>query len=266
MAIYNTQIHHRRSIRLKGYDYTLPGAYFITLVTWQRDCLFGTLTDGKMQLSALGKIVQDEWMRSIDIRKEILIHEDEYIIMPNHLHGIVWIVRLDDNQPVGADGVRPNDGVQPTRGASIAPLRESGASITPLRESGASIAPLRESGACHAPLQEKGASLAPLRESGTCHAPLQEKGTCHAPLQRKPRSLSSFVAGFKAAVTSRAGNELNMTGIWQRNYYDHIIRNDQDFMNIWEYIDTNPQRWQEDQLHPSVINKGASSPAEGNRT
>ena len=236
MAIYNTQIHHRRSIRLKGYDYTLPGAYFITLVTWQRDCLFGTLTDGKMQLSALGKIVQDEWMRSIDIRKEILIHEDEYIIMPNHLHGIVWIVRLDDNQPVGADGVRPNDGVQPTRGASIAPLRESGA--------------------CHAPLQEKGASLAPLRESGTCHAPLQ----------RKPRSLSSFVAGFKAAVTSRAGNELNMTGIWQRNYYDHIIRNDQDFMNIWEYIDTNPQRWLEDQLHPSVINKGASSPAEGNRT
>jgi putative transposase len=207
MTSSNSHLHHRRSIRLKGYDYTLPGAYFITLVTWQRDCLFGTLTDGKMQLSALGKIVQDEWMRSILIRKEILIHEDEYVIMPNHLHAIVWIVPPDDIPPVGADGVRPNDDIQPTRGA--------------------------------------------------CH-PAEENAGLVAPLQRKPRSLSSFVAGFKAAVTSRAKRELAVTAVWQRNYYDHIIRNDQDFINIWEYIDTNPQRWQEDQLHPSLINKGAS--------
>ena len=196
MTSYNPQIHQRRSIRLKGYDYSQPGAYFITLVTWQRDCLFGTLADGKMQLSALGKIVQDEWMRSIDIRKDILIYEDEYIIMPNHLHGIVWIVRLDDNQPVGADGVRPN------KGASIAPL--------------------------------------------------QEKGACHAPLQRKPRSLSSFVAGFKAAVTSRAENELNMTGIWLRNYYEHIVRNNFEYKQIIQYIETNPLKWQEDQLHSTI--------------
>jgi hypothetical protein len=74
-----------------------------------------------------------------------------------------------------------------------------------------------------------------------------------APLRRKSRSLSSFVAGFKSAVTSRAGRELNMSGIWQRNYYDHIIRDDQDYMNIWDYIDTNPQTWQEDQLHPPVM-------------
>ena len=195
MTPFDSQIHHRRSIRLKGYDYSQPGAYFITLVTYQRDCLFGKVVDGKMQLSALGKIVRDEWIRSIDVRREVRLHDDEFVIMPNHLHGIAWIV--------GVDGVRPNYGVRP-----------------------------HGQGAFHALQPEPGASLAPLR--------------------RKPRSLSSFVAGFKATVTSRAKQELNMTGIWQRNYYDHIIRNDQDFQSIWEYIDTNLQRWQEDQLHPSI--------------
>jgi len=64
--------------------------------------------------------------------------------------------------------------------------------------------------------------------------------------------LSSFVAGFKAAVAKSAEQELDLTRVWQRNYYDHIIRNDRDFLSIWSYIDTNLQRWQEDQLYPSM--------------
>jgi hypothetical protein len=98
------------------------------------------------------------------------------------------------NPDVGADGIRPDDGIRPTEG--------------------------------------EGANL--------------------APLHRMPRSLSSFVAGFKSAVTSRAKRELNITGIWQRNYYDHIIRSEQELMKIWDYIDTNPQKWQDDQLNPSA--------------
>lgn len=196
MTSHDPQEHHRRSIRLQGYDYSQPGAYFITLVAHRRECLFGEIVGGDMQLSPLGRIVYDEWIRSIGIRKEIHLYEDEFIVMPNHLHAIVWIVGV-----VGADGVRPSNGFH--------------------------ISNTYEIGADHV-----------------------QRGAYHAPLRRIPRSLSSFVAGVKAAVTSRSGKELNMTGIWQRNYYDHIIRNDQDFMNIWEYIDTNPQRWQEDQLHP----------------
>jgi putative transposase len=65
-------------------------------------------------------------------------------------------------------------------------------------------------------------------------------------------SLSSFIAGFKASVTSRARRELDITGIWQRNYYDHIIRNETELMKIWHYIDTNPSKWEEDQLHPDA--------------
>jgi REP element-mobilizing transposase RayT len=186
---YDPDIHRRRSTRLRGYDYTQPGAYFVTICAHQRDEIFGEVINGEMRLSALGKIVYEEWLRSAQIRKEIQIFEDEFVVMPNHLHGIVRII-----ETVGADGVRLEDG----RGTR--------------RESDARRASLR----------------------------------------RAPRSLGSFVAGFKASVTSRAGRELNMMGIWQRNYYEHIIRNEAEFKNIWDYIDTNPLHWQKDKLHPSA--------------
>jgi putative transposase len=222
---YDPQIHNRRSMRLKGYDYSLPGAYFITFVTYQRDELFGEVVNSEMKLSPLGQIVHDEWMRSIGIRQEIRLNEDEFVIMPNHLHGIIWIVDL-----VGADGVRPVNGVGPGIGDGVRPGDGDGYH-TP------------EEGACHAPQQ----SPIHAPQSAFQAAPQQTPG-----LHRLPRSLSSFVAGFKAKVTSRAGGELNMAGIWQRNYFDHIIRSDREFQNIWEYIDNNPQRWLKDQLHPSA--------------
>ncbi len=185
-------------MRLQGYDYTQPGAYFITLVTYQRWELFGQILNGEMKLSAIGQIAQDEWMRSSQLRREICLNEDEFVIMPNHIHGIVWIVDL-----VGADGVRPIDA-------------------------------------------QAEDNLRGVNNAG---------GACHAPLQRPPHSLSAFIAGYKSIVTSRARHEFNMVGIWQRNYYDHIIRTEKDFTDIWHYIDGNPQRWQEDQLHPSFARK-----------
>jgi hypothetical protein len=83
-----------------------------------------------------------------------------------------------------------------------------------------------------------------------------------------PNSLGAMIGQFKSRATKRIWSlpEMDHSPIWQRNYYDHIIRDEQEFRNIWNYIETNPLKWQEDQLHPSVINKGASSPAEGNRT
>ena len=194
---YDPQIHHRRSIRLKGYDYTQTGAYFVTICAFRREQIFGTEINGGLQLSPIGQIIQAEWFRSAEIRNEIRFFEDEFVVMPNHMHGIVWI---DENKPVGADAVRDIDagakGVRPIDG---------------------------------------------------------EEGTRRVPLRMVPRSLGSFIAGFKAAVTSRVGRELNAANIWQRNYYEHIIRNETELKNIWNYIDTNPLRWQEDQLHPSAL-------------
>ena len=182
---YNPDIHHRRSIRLKGYDYTQPGAYFVTICTYQRAEIFGEVINGEMKLSPLGEIVRQEWLQSAEIRKEIKIFENEFVVMPNHVHGIHWIV-----ESVGADGVR-----------------------------------------------------------------LTKQDARRASLRRAPRSLGSFIAGFKASVTSRAGRELNMTGIWQRNYYDHIIRNDRELNNVGWYIVNNPLNWQLDRDNSQNIRK-----------
>jgi REP element-mobilizing transposase RayT len=88
---YNPQIHHRRSIRLKGYDYTRTGAYFITFCTYQRMHLFGEILDGEMVLNDVGKIARDEWFKTAELRPYVKLHQDELVIMPNHGHGIIWI-------------------------------------------------------------------------------------------------------------------------------------------------------------------------------
>ena len=178
--------NHRQSIRLPNYDYSQPGAYFITIVSFQRQVSFGKIENNNVILTSLGKIIRDEWFQSFRIRQEIDLKEDELVIMPNHLHGIVWITN------VGADGVRL-DGIRP-----------------------------------------------------------ENLGAHRAPLQRYGRTLGSFVAGFKSAVSSRAKKELGLTNIWQCNYYEHIIRNDCDYANVFLYMQTNPQRWQEDYLFFSI--------------
>jgi REP element-mobilizing transposase RayT len=184
---YNPEIHHRRSICLKGYDYTQPGAYFVTCCAHKRAETFGRVSRGEIELSALGQIISDEWLRSAKIRQEIQLFEDEFVVMPNHIHAIVRIIETS-----GIEGARPLNGRTPS---------------------------------------------APTDTSQP------------VPLRRVRRSLGSFLAGFKASVTSRAKRELNMTNIWQRNYYEHIIRNEVEFNNIWNYIDTNPLHWREYELH-----------------
>jgi REP element-mobilizing transposase RayT len=102
---YNPQIHHRHSIRLKGYDYSQSGAYFVTLCTHNRECLFGEIVDNEMILNNYGKIVYEEWFVSTKIRNEIQLFENEFVVMPNHIHGIVWI--NSNFIDVGANGRSP---------------------------------------------------------------------------------------------------------------------------------------------------------------
>lgn len=172
MMKYNPEYHHRRSIRLQGYDYSQTGIYFVTICTHKRQCLFGEICNGKMILNQIGKIVAQEWLKSAEIRQEITL--DQWIIMPNHLHGIVVI-----NNKLGA---------------SLAPLRGD--------------------------------------ECG----------------KRKPKSLSSFIGGFKSSVTKRINTicEHSDSVIWQRNYYEIIVRDEKQLNQIRQYMINNPQTWDED--------------------
>ena len=183
---YNPEKHHRRSIRLKGYDYSQPGWYFVTVVAQNRDCLFGEIADGEMLLNEIGIIVRDEWIKTAEIRPEIRL--DEYIIMPNHIHGIIIIV--DDNR-------RHATGRGDPRGTPTRPV-----------------------------------------------APTIKPGP-------KPKSIGSIMAGFKSAVTKRVNAYRGAPGqkLWQRNYWEHIIRNEIELNRIRNYIINNPKNWDEDRFY-----------------
>jgi putative transposase len=87
--MYNPDLHHRHSIRLRGWDYRSAALYFVTIVSHERELIFGEITDRVMALSPFGTIVEEEWLASPTVRSNIEL--DEFIVMPNHLHGIVWI-------------------------------------------------------------------------------------------------------------------------------------------------------------------------------
>ena len=106
---YDPNKHHRRFFRLKGWDYTQPGAYFVKVCTFNRVCLFGEVKNGQMNLNDFGHIVRNEWFKSSQIREEIEL--DALQIMPNHFHGIILINENDKglqrNDTAGANGRSP---------------------------------------------------------------------------------------------------------------------------------------------------------------
>lgn len=204
--VRNPDKYHRCSVRLKDYDYSQAGAYFITICTHNKECIFGNVINGGMMLNDYGKVVEREWLRTTQIRTDIEL--DEFVIMPNHMHGIFVIVESH----VG------------TRAHSCAPLHKS----------------------LHNPLH------------------IQSPQTQHVcvPVQRKPRSLSSFLAGFKSTVTKQV-NELRGTPyapLWQRNYYEHVIRNENDLHEIREYIVNNPLKWELDIENPNNVGCRGAQP------
>jgi putative transposase len=98
---YNPEKHHRRSIRLKGYDYSQPGIYFVTLCIHRRECLLGEVIEGVMQLSSAGRIVEKEWLRNALVHRNVEL--DAFVIMPNHLHGLVILTDNPKAVPSGGD-------------------------------------------------------------------------------------------------------------------------------------------------------------------
>jgi len=174
---FNPELHNRRSIRLSEYDYTKGGAYFVTICTANRECLFGQVLEGEMHVNEFGKVVLEcwEWLSKPYSYATL----DARILMPNHLHGII-VINDDDSQKGGS---------------------RTAPTIFP---------------------------------------------------KRKP--LGRLVGAFKTVSTKRI-NELRQTpgfALWQRNYYEHIIRNENSLNKIRDYILGNPSRWVLDQENPDV--------------
>jgi len=182
MTKYNPEKHHRRSIRLKGYDYTQPGVYFVNICVQNRECLFGTIVGGEMRLNDAGRMLQATWEQMPQRFPTIKL--DTYVVMPNHFHAIVIIV--------GA----------PLVGAQLG--------------------------------------------AGTRPAPTANP------------SLSGVIGAFKSITTNKYIHQVHNLNwplfhkrLWQRNYYERIVRNERELDAIRQYIRDNPARWAEDMENPS---------------
>ena len=176
--VFNPEIHHRRSIRLPSYDYAARGGYYVTICAQEREPVFGRIRDGKMVLNEAGKIVEHTWFGLP--RHNDHIELDEFVVMPDHFHGIIHIV--------GA-GSKPAPDSAPDRGYAMCP---------------------------------RGAGLEP------------------APTHGLPEIVRQFKT-FSARRINAANNTLGMP-VWQRNYYEHIIRNETELNQIRRYIQENPLR------------------------
>ena len=187
MNKYNSHIHHRRSIRLQGYDYSQNGAYFVTICTQNRECLLGEIVDGEMRLNDAGVMVKTVWGKLSE--RFPLVSLGESVIMPNHMHGIICIVGAPlvgaQNSRTGTESNRA-----PTRGApTLGDITGAFKSIT----------------------------------------------------------THEYIKGVKEFQWRPFPGKL-----WQRNYFDHIIRNDESMNKIREYIIQNPLKWLDDIENPEV--------------
>ncbi len=169
------------STRLPYWDYSKSGKYYVTICTKDRKCCFGEIKNNYVYLSEIGKIVFAEWLKTPQIRSYVLL--DDFIIMPNHLHGIIEIKNDKD-----FDGENCRD----------APRRVS---------------------------------------TGNNFAPLPSK------------SLSSIINHFKGSV-KRQCDKNDLAFAWQERYYDHIVRDEDDYGRIKEYIALNPINWSKDRNNP----------------
>lgn len=97
----------RRSIRLPGYDYSSPGMYFITVVAFRRECLFGEIIEYAVKLSPIGEIVWREWSKTAQLRPYFELRENEFVVMPNHVHGIIRIIDEDGKYGNDVDTATP---------------------------------------------------------------------------------------------------------------------------------------------------------------
>ena len=199
---YNSIIHHRRSIRLKGYDYSQAGLYFITICVRDRKCLFGKIFDDEMQLNDFGIIAHHHWQKLQERFTNIEL--DVFQIMPNHIHGIIILT----------DAV----------GATLAVALDAHAQIDAVAHNDNSV------------LDEKtGAGASP--------APTNTKT-----IGDSVGAYKSLVANACLEIFKQHQSDKMMGKLWQRNYYEHVIRNEQSYQRISEYIINNPKNWNNDKF------------------
>ena len=220
----------RRSIRLRGYDYSQDGLYFITICTYNREPIFGRIANGKMQLNDAGIIARDAWLDTARIRPNVVL--GDFVVMPNHFHAVFAI----DNTVSHCRGVLHT----PVTTTTNIPSSRKGVLHTPDKIFNISLDD-DNAGIPNTGLDNAGVCNTGLDNTGVCNTGLDNNGVCNTPLQSPSQTVGAIIRGFKSVVSKRIGYS-----VWQRNYYEHIIRNEHSLHRISQYIVSNPDRWQDD--------------------
>jgi len=221
---YNPNIHHRRSIRLKGYDYSQAGAYFITICCKDRKCRFGKIVVGAsvMELNECGQIAYDEWLKLSERFSNFEL--DVFQIMPNHMHGIIVL----------------NDIV----GATLAVVQNAVVQNAVAQNAVAQNAVVQNAVVQNAVAQNVPNGIIALNDVGA---------TARVAPTTTNATIGDIVGAYKSLVANgcldiyKTKNE-TMGKLWQRNYYEHIIRNEQSYQTISDYIINNPAKWKDDKF------------------
>lgn len=217
----DSNLPNRRSIRLKNYDYSNQGSYFITLVSQDRLHLFGKIEDGIMKLNSIGKILDEEWRKTIELRSNIAL--GEFIIMPDHMHMIITITnQLEKKEPKEWIHTNPKS-----------PSHTIGAIIRGFK--GASTKKI------NLLLNSTGESQFARKESQFARNSPQ-----YSPIESQ---FARKASQFSLKEPQFAPSEFTKNRIWQRNYYEHIIRNQNDYERIEKYILDNPSNWKKKKLN-----------------
>jgi len=202
-------IYRIPSARLRNWDYGWNAIYFVTICTANRDCYFGEIVDGKMILSEIGKITEQEWIKTPEIRPDMNLELDAFVVMPNHFHAIIII---GENQYNAKNDDEHNAQLDAEMDAQLdAKCRD----------------------AMH-------------RVSTEPHVPTIP--TTKNKFGPQSKNLASIMRGFKSSVTTNA-RKIHADFGWQPLFHDHIIRNDESFQRISEYIQNNPLNWRTDKFH-----------------
>lgn len=214
MTLYKDK-YRIESTRLKDWDYSRDGYYFVTICTQDKKCFFGDVIDENVRLSAIGEIVADEWLKTAQIRKNVSL--DAWIIMPNHLHGIIVI---------------NNDVETPRWGVSQIYTAQND------RTSDDYVKTLSQN--------KKETSHRDVSTGGNASVCRGGQG------KMKSGSLGAVIGQFKTQCKKRtiaAGHDFS----WQSRFYDHIIRNEKSLNKIREYIINNPLKWEIDKENPANL-------------
>jgi putative transposase len=283
---FDPERHRRRSMRLKGYDYSQAGAYFVTICTQGRACLFGEVVEGEMRLNDAGRMVVAEWERLPALFPNVVL--DAFVVMPNHIHGIVILTDPADDATDGATAIgatisgattgRATISGATTGGATtrVAPTTAGddatpvGAGLVPALSTmagddatpvGAGLVPAPSTPAQSVPTPSVPAPSTPAQSVPAPSVPVPSTPAPSTPAPSTPApTLGDVIGAFKSRVTVEYIRGVKTFGwtpfdrrLWQRNYYEHIIRNEEALNRIRRYIVENPIRWAFDRENPFAV-------------